>query len=123
MKGTMLMYWRSGGTPLVIGTISVNTVWNRSAYATMNADTPRRASESTYSVTSRRLCRLSMDERFHLVAEARAPESFGVRANHAGIERSVDRARDGVGKRVDRRIGDERAGLAVDHRLAGAAAA
>ncbi len=55
--------------------------------------------------------------------EALARESLRVRANARRVPRGVGRAGQALGQRLDRRVGDEDAGLAVDHRVERAATA
>ena len=96
---------------------------------------PSTASVTTWNATSSRLWRLTIaaparraqrvvDDVLDLVHEARSREPLGVRADARGCPRSVAAARvSAVGERLDRRVAEQHAGLAVDHRLERAAAA
>src|SRR5690242_18224403 len=84
----------------------------------MNADTPSSASVTTWNVTSRRLCRLTIhlgaDERLEFVAEAFAAEALRVCADRRAVPPMRHRVAERGGERRRRRLVDKDPGRARD---------
>src|SRR3990170_6948308 len=99
---------------------------NRTVYASTNAIAPRSASEATWSVTSRRLCRLSIVKQIghvplNLTGKPAAVEPQRVGPNRGRVEREGLHPPDSLGEGCGRGLGDQRSGHAVHDGLAGAA--